>query len=118
MKSFYYLLVISFSISCGNKKAAIVEEIKKTKGELGRAKLNQDAYSKASTHLRLYETSPKSVANIYKEAIETDKKYLTEADPEILNSPKKLDSVAMIWEAKVRDYTYSLDSLEMELKKY
>lgn len=118
MKIIYCLLVIIVLSACGNKKAEIVEEIKKVKGELGSAKLNQDAYRNASTHLRLYETSPKSVAHIYKEAIETDKKYLRETDPQILNNPQKLDSIALIWEEKVRNYTYSLDSLELELKKY
>lgn len=115
---YIYILVVTLLFSCGNKKAEIVEEIKRVKIELGRAKLNQDAYRKAGTHLKLYETSPQSVAHIYKEAIETDRKYLKETDPEVLNNPKKLDSVALIWEDKVRDYTYTLDSLEMELKKY
>lgn len=118
MKIIYCLVVIILISACGNKKAEIVEEIKKVKGELGRAKLNQDSYQRASTHLRLYETSPKSVAYIYKEAIESDKKYLKEADPDILNNSRKLDSVALIWEDKVRDYTYRLDSLEMEYRKY
>jgi hypothetical protein len=118
MKSFCYLLAIILFTACGNKKAEIVEEIKKVKGELGRAKLNRDSYRSAGTHLRLYETSPKSVAHIYKEAIETDKKYLKEVDSEVLNNPKKLDSIALIWEEKARDYAYRLDSLEMELKKY
>lgn len=114
----FYLLAVLFALGCGNKKAEIVEEIKKVKNELARAKMNHGWYQSAGTHLRQYEMAPKNVAHIYKEAFETDKQRLKEADPEILKSSKKLDSVALIWEAKVRTYTYSLDSLEMELKKY
>lgn len=123
MKLFYLLFAIILVSACGNKKAAIVEEIKKVKSELGRAKLNQEWYYSAGTHLKLYETASKlnsmgQTAKIYKEAFELDKEYLKDADPEVLKSSMKLDSVALIWEAKVRTHAYTLDSLELELKKY
>jgi hypothetical protein len=118
MKYLCLLFTIYLLAGCGNKKAEIVEEIKKAKNELGKAKMNRDWYQSAGTHLRLYEHASKQTAHIYKEAFEMDKSYLKNADPEVLKSSKKLDSVALIWEEKVRTYTVQLDSLEMELKKY
>lgn len=116
----YLCLLIAFYLlaSCGNKKAVIVEEIKNVKNDLASAKMKQGWYQSAGTHLKQYENAPKSIAHIYSEALETDKAYLKDADPEVLKSSRKLDSVALIWEAKVRDYGYQLDSLETELKKY
>jgi Na+/phosphate symporter len=118
MKLFYSLFAIILLSACGNKKAAIVEEIKKVKKELAVAKMNQGWYHSAGTHLMQYETAPKSVAHIYKEAFESDKEYLKGADPEVLKSSKKLDSVALIWEVKTILYSSRIDSLELELKKY
>lgn len=113
------LLVAIYSIfGCGNKKAEIVEELKRAKNELARAKMNQGWYQSASTHLRLYETAPKQTAHIYHEAFEMDKEYLKGVDPEVLKSSRILDSVALVWEDKVRTYTIMVDSLEIELKKY
>jgi len=118
MKYLCLILAAFLFVSCGNKKAEIVEELKKAKNELGRSKLNRDWYQSAGTHLRLYENASKQTAQIYKEAFDMDKEYLKGADPEVLKSSKKLDSVALIWDDKVRTYTVQVDSLEMELKKY
>ena len=116
----YFCLFISFYLltSCGNKKAAIVEEIKKVKRELAQAKINQGNYQSAGKHLWQYENATKQTANIYKEAYESDKEYLKDSDPEVLKSSKKLDSIALIWEVKTMIYASRIDSLELELKKY
>lgn len=123
MKCLYLFFAITLLSACGNKKAAIVEEIKKTKNELAVAKMNQGWYYSAGTHLKLYETASKlssmhQTAKIYKEAFESDKEYLKDADPEVLKSSKKLDSLAIIWQAKAIIFAYRIDSLELELKKY
>lgn len=118
MKLFYYLLAIILVSACGNKKAAIVEEIKKAKKEMMLAKMNQGWYSSAGKHLWQYENATKQTAYIYKEAFERDKEYLKDADPEVLKSSKKLDSVAIIWQAKAIIFASRIDSLELELKKY
>ncbi len=118
MKLFYYLLAITLLSACGNKKAVIVEEIKKTKKELIQAKMQHDWYYSAGTHLRQYENATKQTAHIYKEAFDLDKEYLKDAKPEVLESYIKLDSVAFIWETKTWVYKARIDSLELELKKY
>jgi hypothetical protein len=118
MKYLCMLFALYLLAGCGNKKAEIVEEIKKVKNELARAKMNQGWYRSAGTHLRQYENASKQTAHIYKEAFEMDKDYLKNADPEVLKSSKKLDSVALIWEGIIRAYTIMVDSLEIELKKY
>lgn len=117
MKLFYLLFAIIL-IACGNKKAVIVEEIKKVKKELAIAKMQHDWYYSAGTHLRQYENATKQTAHIYKEAFELDKEYLKDASPEVLNSYTKLDSVAFIWETRTWTYEARIDSLELELKKY
>lgn len=118
MKYLCFFFVINLIYSCGNKKAAIVEEIKKVQKELALAKMNQGWYSSAGRHLWQYENATKQTAHIYKEAFERDKEYLKDADPEVLKSSKKLDSVAIIWEAKSITFAARIDSLELELKKY
>lgn len=118
MKYLYLFLAFYLLSSCGNKKAVIVEEIKKTKNALAKAKMNHGWYQSAGKHLNQYENATKQTAHIYKEAFETDKEYLKDADPEVIKSSSKLDSVALIWEDSVRTYNARIDSLEMELKKY
>lgn len=118
MKLLYFLFAMILISACGNKKAEIVEEIKKAKKELALAKMQHDWYYSAGTHLRQYENAGKQTAHIYKEAFDLDKEYLKDASPEILNSYKKLDSVAFIWETRTWAYASTLDSLELELKKY
>lgn len=118
MKIIYCLLIIIVFSACGNKKAAIVEEIKKTKNELAAAKIKHDDYRYAATHLKMYEQAPSSQKNIIKETVDTDRQRLSGESSEIVGDYKKLDSIALIWESKVRSYTNSLDSLELELKKY
>lgn len=118
MKIIYCLLVIIVFSACGNKKAEIVEEIKKTKNELAAAKIKHDDYRYAATHLKMYEQAPSSQKNIIKETVDTDRQRLSGESSEIVGDSKKLDSVALIWENKVRSYTSQLDSLELELKKY
>lgn len=118
MKPFYYLLAIIIFSGCGNKKAEIVEEIKKVKKELAQAKINKVNYQSAGKHLWQYENATGQTANIYKEAYESDKKYLEDEDPEILKSSKRLDSIALTWEVKAMLYASRIDSLELELKKY
>jgi Na+/phosphate symporter len=112
------LFAIYLLSGCGNKKAEIVEEIKKTKLDLAKAKMNHGWYQSAGTHLKQYENATKQTAYIYKEAFERDKEYLKDADPEVLKSSKKLDSVAVMWYAKSVVYAVKIDSLELELKKY
>lgn len=118
MKCLYLFLVIILLSACGNKKSAIVEEIKKVKKELAIAKMQHDWYYSAGTHLRQYENASKQTAHIYKEAFDLDKEYLKDASPEILKSYKRLDSVAFVWETKTWVYSARIDSLELELKKY
>lgn len=118
MKYLYLIVAIFFVTSCANKKAAIVEEIKKVRNELARAKINYGWYNSAGTHLRQYENATNQTAHIYKEAFEMDKEYLKDANPEVLKSSKKLDSVAFIWQTKMWTYAARIDSLELELKKY
>lgn len=118
MKYLYLLIALFLLFACGNKKAVIVEEIKKTKIELAKAKMNQGWYQSAGKHLWQYENATKQTAYIYKEAFEKDKEYLKEANPEVLKSSKKLDSVAIVWYAKTIIYASRIDSLELELKKY
>jgi hypothetical protein len=118
MKIIYCLLAIILLAACGNKKAEIVEEIKKVKNELAGAKIKHDDYRYAATHLKMYEQAPQSQKSIIKETVDTDRKRLSSESPEIVGDYKKLDSIALTWESKVRSYTNSLDSLELELKKY
>lgn len=129
MKLFYLLFAIIL-IACGNKKAAIVEEIKKVKKELAAAEINRGAYSSAASRLQRYNLVAKSKrdnpnnkqiekeAQIYKEHYESELRNLKGVPQEILGDYKKLDSVAFIYERKTRDLKYKLDSLELELKKY
>lgn len=129
MKIIYCLLAIIIFSACGNKKAEIVEEIKKTQAELADVELNRKDYISASTKLQAYYTTLESSkkykskqmemdAQTYKEGYETAINHLKETDPEILKDKKKLDSVAFQCEIKANDLKHRIDSLELELKKY
>lgn len=130
MKYFYYLLPIILLSACGNKKAAIVEEIKKVKNEWAQAEMNRGAYSSAASRLQRYNLAVKASkdnpnnkqiekeAQIYKEHYESELRNLKGVPKDILSDYKKLDSVAFIYETNTRDLKYKIDSLELELKKY
>jgi|ERR1051325_8686325 hypothetical protein len=129
MKYLCLLFVIYLLAGCGNKKAEIVEEIKKTKNELAEAEMNRGTYSSAANSLQSYNTllddSKKynskqmaSQAQIYKEGYETAIGHLKGVPGYILKDHKKLDSAAVFWEWKSKDAKSKIDSLEMELKKY
>src|SRR5688572_19281728 len=103
MKLFYLLFACYLLSSCGNKKAEIVEEIKKTKNELGVAQLNRGLYNRAANKLLILKMSSDASkkyrdnrqiqlqAEADKEAYEMAVKDLKEAPPEALNDRKKLD---------------------------
>lgn len=130
MKYFYYILSIILLSACGNKKASIVDEIKKTKKEWAEAEMNRGAYSSAASRLQRYNLAAKASkdnannkqlekeAQIYKEHYESELRNLKSASKDILGDYKKLDSVAFIYETKTKDLKYKMDSLELELKKY
>lgn len=130
MKYFYHLLTIIILSACGNKKAAIVEEIKKTKNEWAEAEMNRGAYSSAASRLQRYNLAAKSSrdnannkqlekeAQIYKEHYESELRNLKGASKDILGDYNKLDSVAFIYERQTINLKYKLDSLELELRKY
>lgn len=129
MKLLYFFFAIIFLSACENKKAEIVEEIKKTQADLADVELNRKDYKSASTKLQTYYTTLESSkkyksrqmemdAQAYKKGYETAISHLKGADPEILKDKKKLDSVAFIYEMKSNDLKRRLDSLETELKKY
>jgi hypothetical protein len=124
------LLVVIYSIfGCGNKKAEIVEELKKAKNDFTQAEMNRSAYSSAANRLQSYHSMLESSrkyhskqmekdALVYKEGYEREIKNLKGVPNEVLNDGKKLDSVALVWEWKGKDAKRKIDSLEMELKKY
>lgn len=130
MKYLYLLFAIYLLIGCSNKKAAIVEEIKKVKNEWAAAEMNRGAYSSAASRLQRYNLAAKASkdnsnnkqlekeARIYKEHYENELRNLKGVPQDILSDYKKLDSVAFIYERKTRDLKYKLDSLELELNKY
>lgn len=129
MKLFYYLLAIIILSACGNKKAAIVEEIKKTKTELFEADISRRDYSSAANKLEAYRSTLESSikykskqmemdAQAYKEGYETAIKHLKGVSPDTLKDVKKLNSIALKYEMKTWGLKRKIDSLEMELKKY
>ena len=129
MKYLCLLLAFYLLISCGNKKAEIVEEIKKAKNELIEAEMNGSAYSSAAKRLKAYESMLESSrkyhskqmemdALAYKQGYEREIQNLKGVPHEILKDSKKLDSVAIFWEWRGKDTKRKIDSLEMELNKY
>lgn len=129
MKYLYLLLAFYLLPSCGNKKAIIVEEIKKAKNELIEAEMNRSAYSSAANRLHGYQRMVESSrkyhskqmemdALVYKEGYEREIQNLKGAPNEILKDGRKLDSVAFVWEWRGKDAKRKIDSLELELKKY
>lgn len=130
MKLLCLFFAITLLSACGNRKAAIVEEIKKVKNEWAEAEMNRGAYSSAAKRLLGYEMATNSIKRLgsskqmeqdklaYKEAYEKAIKELKNVPSEIVGNQKKLDSVAYKYETEARDLKYRIDSLEMELKKY
>ena len=129
MKYLCPLLAFYLLASCGNKKAEIVEEIKKTKNELAEAEINRGTYSSAASSLEKYQSllddskkyNSKQMArqaDIYKEGYETAIGHLKGVPDQILKDHKKLDSAAMFWEWISKDAKRKIDSLELELNKY
>lgn len=133
MKKLTFILFTVLLLSCGNKKAEIVEEIKKTKNEFYEAERNRGAYSYVATRLLIYNntlsSSKKTGGQLMKEhakiskdayeaAIQQLKIVSPTVSPEILKSQKKLDSLALSYEMETWDLKHRLDSLELELKKY
>lgn len=129
MKKLTFIAFILLLASCGNKKAEIVEEIKKTKNELYDADLNRRDYSSAASKLEAYhsmlEASRKYKskqmemdAQTYKNGYEVAIKHLKGVSPDILKDSKKLHSIALEYEMKTWGLKSRLDSLELELKKY
>lgn len=123
-----FVMVVLF-ISCGNKKAEIVELIKKTKNEWYEASMKSSSYSYAASKLLAYNTSltdskkygsqqMKDNAQMYKKSYEKAIVDLKGVSPEILNSERRLDSIAFKWASKADDLQRRIDSLELELKKY
>lgn len=129
MKYFYFFFVIILLSACGNKKAAIVEGIKKTKQQWAEAEMNRGWYSSAANRLQSYNSMLESSrkykskqmemdAQAYKEGYEMAIQHLKGVPSDILKNQKKLDSIAFKYEMKARGFKYRIDSLEMELKKY
>lgn len=130
MKNLTLVFVFAILVSCGNKKAEIVELIKKTKNEWYEAEMNRKNYNSVATKLLVYNNtlsdikrngqSPymKELVKIYKDAYETAASHLKDVSPDILKNQKKLDSIAFKYEMKTWDLKHRLDSLELELKKY
>lgn len=129
MKFFYYLFVVILISACGNKKAEIVEEIKKTKIEFSEVDTKRHDYNSAATKLQAYYSTLESSrkykskqmemdAQAYKEGYETAISHLNGVSPHILKDQKKLDSIALEYEMQANHLKSRIDSLEMELKKY
>lgn len=126
---YLYLLALPILFSCGNKKAAIVEEIKKTKSEFSEVDIKRHDYNSAATKLQAYYSTLESSrkykskqmemdAQAYKEGYETAIKHLKGVSPDTLKDVKKLNSIALKYEMKTWDLKRKIDSLELELKKY
>lgn len=128
----YLCLLLAFYLlsSCGNKKAEIVEQIKKTKNDWYEADMKRSAYLSAAKYLMSYEMETQYIKKfgssdqaqkqrqIYKEAYEGAIKELKDEPAEILKDQNRLSSIANKWEFKADDLKRRLDSLELELKKY
>lgn len=128
MKFLTIVLVAIILVSC-NRKAEIVELIKKTKNEWYEAEMKRGAYMSAYKYLMGYESmlefskknkSQQSYldAQTYKKAYENAIKELKGEPIETLKDQKKLHSIADKWEFKADDLKRRIDSLELELKKY
>lgn len=126
---YLYLLALTILFSCGNKKAEIVELIKKTKTELHEADMSRMDYSSAANKLEAYNSTLESSrkykskqmemdALAYKEGYEVAITHLKGVSPDTLKDPKKLTSIALKYEIKTWDLKRKIDSLELELKKY
>jgi hypothetical protein len=129
MKSLTIIAFILLMMSCGNKKAEIVELIKKTKNEWYEASMKSSSYSYAASKLLAYNTSlsdskkygsqlMKDNAQMYKKSYEKAIQDLKGVSAEVLSSQRKLDSIAFKWASKADDLQRKIDSLELELKKY
>lgn len=102
-----HLLLIVFAaslLSCSNKKAVIVDQLKIEKDSLAIYQMTMEGYAHAATHLL-----------VYKKLTAVDSSFLKEQH---YLSVKSLDSIKLIWEAKSIKQKRVVDSLEMELRKY
>lgn len=129
MKIIYCLFVIILITACGNKKAEIVEEIKKTKNEWAEAEISRKQITSAANKLESYYSSLEASkkynskqmqmdAQVYKEGYEMAIQQLKGISPDTLKDSKKLNLVAFKYEMKANDLKHRIDSLELELKKY
>jgi len=129
MKYLYLLLASYWLAGCGNKKAEIVEEIKKTKSLLLDAEMQRSKLNSASTKLAAYHSTLEASrkyksrqmemdAQTFKEGYEVAVQSLKDVSPTILKDQNKLDSIALTYEVKTWGLQHKLDSLELELKKY
>jgi len=129
MKKLTIIILVVLFTSCGNKKAELVELIKKTKNEWYEASMKRGAYSSAANDLRAYQTllefskknnSKQSYldAQTYKKSYENDIKDIKNESDEVIKDHNKLQSIAYKWAFKCDDLQLKIDSLELELKKY
>lgn len=105
-----YLILILLGIallSCGNKKAAIVEQIKIHKDSLIIAEMASSGFDHAAQHVLLY-----------KKLTDVDDKFLKEQKYSGGLTSKSLDSMHLLWWVKSLKSKSVIDSLELELKKY
>jgi len=129
MKKLTIVIFIVILTACGNKKAKIVEELKKTKNKLIETQMIGKSYSYAASKLMAYNVSlsdykkyggqqMKDNAQMYKKSYENAIQDLKGVSPEILKSQKKLDSIAFVYKRMTWGLAHRLDSLQLELKKY
>lgn len=129
MKKLAIVLFVIILTACGNKKAEIVELIKKTKNEWYEAEMKRGAYSAAANYLMGYETMLKfskennskqsyADAQAYKKSYEKALKEIKGEPDEVIKDQNKLQSIAYKWAFKCDDLQRRIDSLELELKKY
>jgi hypothetical protein len=125
----YLLFAFYLLTSCGNKKAEIVELIKKTKNEWYEASMKSSSYSYAASKLLAYNIAlsdskkygsqqMKDNAQMYKKSYEKAIQDLKGVPSDILNNQRKLDSIAYKWAFNADDLKRRIDSLELELKKH
>lgn len=94
-------------LSCANKKAEIVEQIKLHKDSLTIAQMASSGFEYAANHMLTY-----------KKLTEVDEKFLKEQNYAGPLIHKSLDSMHLGWWVKSLKSKSSIDSLELELKKY